>query len=68
MLDWLPAGTELRRDVTAADWIVSKLRPWDPEGVRLGSFAPRGFEMYARIFHPAGIGRRSLRRPIPIPA
>ena len=54
MLDWLPAGTELRRDVTAAHWIVSKLRPWDPEGVRLESFAPRGFEMYARIFHPAG--------------
>ena len=54
MLDWLPAGTELRRDVRAADWVVSKLRPWDPEGVRLGSFAPRGFEMYARIFHPAG--------------
>jgi hypothetical protein len=28
--------------------------PWDPEGVRLESFAPPGFEMYARVFHPAG--------------
>ena len=54
MLDWLPSGTELRRDVSAADWVVSTFRPWDPEGVRLDSFAPPGFEMYARIFHPAG--------------
>lgn len=54
MLEWLPPGTELVRDVSAADWILARLKPWDPQGVRLHSFAPSGFEAYARIFHPAG--------------
>jgi hypothetical protein len=34
--------------------VVSRLRPWDPDGTRLESFAPSGFETYARIFHPTG--------------
>jgi hypothetical protein len=41
------------RDVSPADWIMERLRPWDPTGVRLHSFAPDGFNAYARIFHPA---------------
>lgn len=54
MLEWLPPETELIRDVSPADWVLARLKPWDPEGVRLHSFAPSGFEAYARIFHPAG--------------
>jgi hypothetical protein len=53
MLDWLPPGTELMRDVSPADWVLARLQPWDLGGVRLHSFAPSGFEAYARIFHPA---------------
>lgn len=55
MLEWLPPGTELVRDVSAAAWILAELKPWDvAQGVRLHSFAPSGFASYARIFHPAG--------------
>src|SRR3954451_554348 len=53
VLAWLPAGTQLQQDVTPADWVVERLRPWATEGVRLESFAPSGFEAYARVFHPA---------------
>lgn len=60
MLTWLPTGVELLDDVSGADWIVERLRPWDPNGARLESFIPEGFEAYARIFHPAGF--RSVRR------
>jgi hypothetical protein len=42
------------RDISTADWVLARLKPWDPAGVRLDSFAPSGFEAYARIFHPAG--------------
>ena len=54
MLEWLPPGTELVRDVAPAGWVMARLQPWDPAGVRLHSLAPSGFEAYARIFHPAG--------------
>ena len=60
MLTWLPTGVELLEDVSGADWIVKGLKPWDPNGARLESFIPEGFEAYARIFHPAGF--RSARR------
>jgi hypothetical protein len=46
--------TELIRHISTADWVLARLKPWDPAGVRLDSFAPSGFEAYARIFHPAG--------------
>ena len=53
MLEWIPPKTELMQDVSAADWVLGRLRPWDlSSGVRLHSFAPDGFEAYARIFHP----------------
>jgi hypothetical protein len=55
MFSWLPTGVQLMTDVTAADWIIERLRPWDPSGARLESFAPEGFEAYGRIFHPPGL-------------
>jgi hypothetical protein len=52
-----PDGVELWQDPSPADWIVYRLWPWGPghekEPTRLGSFAPSGFEAYARILHPA---------------
>lgn len=56
VLTWLPDGVELMSDVTPADWVMSRLKPWDPGGARLESFAPDCFEAYARVFHPAGLG------------
>ena len=43
------------RDVSVADWLMERLWRWHHENhppVRVGSFAPTGFEEYARIFHP----------------
>ena len=54
VLTWLPPGVELLKDVSGADWVVGRLKPWDADGARLESFAPEGFEAYARVFHPAG--------------
>jgi hypothetical protein len=54
VLTWLPPGVELVRDVTPADWVIQRLKPWDLDGVRVESFAPDCFEAYARVFHPAG--------------
>jgi hypothetical protein len=65
MLPWLGLGVELMTDVSPADWILERLRPWDQDGVRLHSFAPDGFEGYARVFHPPGYrpGRRGSQEP-----
>jgi hypothetical protein len=38
-----------RHDVSPADWIGSRLRPF---GADTGSVVPEGFEAYCRIFHP----------------
>jgi hypothetical protein len=54
MSPWLAPGVELMADVSPADWVLERLRPWDQDGVRLHSFAPDGFEGYARVFHPPG--------------
>jgi hypothetical protein len=54
VLTWLPPGVELLKDASGADWVVGRLKPWDADGPRLESFAPEGFEAYARVFHPAG--------------
>jgi hypothetical protein len=54
MYEWLPPDIELMTDTSAADWVVSRLRPWDPDGVRVASFMPNVFDGYARILHPAG--------------
>jgi hypothetical protein len=54
VLAWLAPGVTLMTDVSPADWVVERLRSWDPDGARLESFAPDGFEAYARLFHPAG--------------
>jgi hypothetical protein len=65
MFPWVAAGVELVADVSPADWVLERLRPWDQEGVRLHSFAPDGFEGYARVFHPPGFrpGRRGSLEP-----
>jgi hypothetical protein len=52
--EWLPHDVELRTDATTAHWVVSRLAPWNHDGVRVASFMPDGFEAYARVFHPAG--------------
>jgi hypothetical protein len=53
MFDWLPAGTDVMRDVSPADWVLRALKPWAREGgVRLWSFMPDVFDAYARVFHP----------------
>jgi hypothetical protein len=54
MYEWLPAEVRLSTDVAAADWVVSRLRPWDPDGVRVASYMPDVFDRYVRVFHPAG--------------
>jgi hypothetical protein len=40
--------------VEAADWIPGRLNPF---AKNVGSIVPKGFEAYARIFHPAWVGR-----------
>ena len=45
---------ELINDVSPADWVVERLRPFAPDGARLHSFVPDGFDAHARVFHPAG--------------
>ncbi len=59
VFEGIPPGVDLVRDVSAADWIVSSLRPWDRDYVRLWSFMPEGFEAYARVFHPLLFGEHS---------
>jgi hypothetical protein len=54
MYEWLPHDVELRTDATSAHWVVSRLAPWNHDGVRVASFMADGFEAYARVFHPAG--------------
>lgn len=44
---------EWASDVSAADWIVDRLRHFRTD---LGSFVPEGFAAYARILHPAWRG------------
>ena len=47
--DSLPPVVEIMRDVSAADWILTSLRPWDG---RIWNFMPDSFESYARVLHP----------------
>jgi hypothetical protein len=63
MFRWVPPGVELLQDVSAADWIIERLRPWGEDSVRLWSFMPDAFEAYARIFHPPG--HRPAGRDVP---
>ncbi|MCI0634275.1 MAG: hypothetical protein L0206_10235 [Actinobacteria bacterium] len=49
MYEWLPSEVELMTDTSEADWVVSALRPWDEDGVRVGSFMPDLFEAYTRL-------------------
>ena len=51
MYEWLPPDVELMTGTAEADWVVSALRPWDEDGVRVGSFMPDVFEACARL-HP----------------
>jgi hypothetical protein len=44
---------EFVRDVTEADWIGSRLAPWD--SLTLGTVVPGGYEAYARILHPPSL-------------
>lgn len=53
-----PLGARLVTDVSPARWLEDQLYSWDgpPEqGVRLGSFLPRGFASYARLLHPGHV-------------
>jgi hypothetical protein len=52
--EWLPSDVELMTDTSEADWVVSALRPWDEDGVRVGSFMPDVFEAYTRLDHGEG--------------
>jgi len=36
---------------------MTTLEPWSPDGARLETFMPDGFEEYARIFHRANVGK-----------
>lgn len=54
MYEWLPPDIELMTDVSAAEWVSTRLQPWAPDGVRIASYMPDVFEAYARVFHPAG--------------
>jgi hypothetical protein len=56
MYEWLPPDIELSADTSEADWVVSRLRPWDENRIRVASFMPDAFERYARVLHPAGAG------------
>jgi hypothetical protein len=56
VFEGIPPDVDLVRDVSAADWIVSSLRPWDGDYARLWSFMPEGFEACARVFHPLLFG------------
>lgn len=53
MYEWLPPDVELMTDVSGADWVVARLRPWPTHGrVSVASFMPDAFEAYARVLHP----------------
>lgn len=54
MYEWLPPDVELSPHTSAADWVVSRLRPWEQSPVSVASYMPDVFERYARILHPAG--------------
>lgn len=51
---WMPDLLEPMGNVSVADWITERLYPWDfKRGVKAGHIIPKGFEAYARLFHPA---------------
>ncbi len=56
MFESIAPEAELVHDVSVADWIVSGLRPWDRDRIRLWSFMPEVFEAYVRVFHPLDYG------------
>jgi hypothetical protein len=45
-------GPRWSSDVHQADWIASRLTPWD-DGYTITIVVPAGFEAYARVLHPA---------------
>ena len=54
----------LTRDTSAARWIQERLAPWDRNGVSVGAVVPKGFDAYARIFHPVGRNRQGVTERI----
>lgn len=52
-------GMDFTADVARGDWIASRLQGW---GV-VGGTVPRGFEAYARVFHPVPVDRVLSRDP-----
>ena len=54
-------------DHSAASWIQEGLLPFQREqGYRVGNVVPRGFESYARVFHPASryFADRRVHEPV----
>jgi len=45
-------GPQWSSDVHQADWIASRLTPWE-DGHAITIVVPTGFEAYARVLHPA---------------
>lgn len=54
MYEWLPPDVELMTETSAAGWVEIRLKPWEQDAVRLHSYMPDAFDLYARMFHPAG--------------
>jgi hypothetical protein len=54
MYSWLPESIRLQTDISPANWVVERLRPWgDRFPQPVATLMPEGFASYARILHPA---------------
>jgi hypothetical protein len=54
MYSWLPESIRLQTDISPANWVVERLRPWgDRYPQPVATLMPEGFASYARILHPA---------------
>lgn len=52
----VPPAFHLELDTTRADWLLTRLKPWGKERVRVCCFVPDVFEAYVRVLHPAHRG------------
>ena len=55
-------GVVASRDVAAASWLLSALRPWTARGIEtVSTLVPSGFAAYARILHRSSSGNNEIR-------